>query len=304
MPSRLLASSLALGSLVLGLLLASRHARAFDGVEGARALGMANALRASPTGSSTLLLNPSGITLQPSFEIDATYSYLPQMGQHALNLAFVDSSSASRIGGGLSYSYLHGSPLDFRTNRGLLFVGHDLTIGLAYPLGDFISIGASGKYQRLTLSADPNNDRRSGYDHHHGNLDAAATLSLAPFRLAVVGLNVINAHNPTVPVILGIGASFGGMKNDPFLVGIDTAIDLTTWNRATARYSLGGEYTLKKFLGLRTGYTLDSAGAVRHYASAGVSLTASKVSLDLGVRQQANLEKETVLAFTLRILVQ
>ena len=32
---------------------------------------------------------------------------------------------------------------------------------------------ATGKYQRLTLSADPRNDRRSGYDHHHGNLDAA-----------------------------------------------------------------------------------------------------------------------------------
>jgi hypothetical protein len=304
MPPRLLASSRLLPLALAAVLFAAGPARAFDGLEGARALGMANVLRANPSGASALTLNPSGMSLQPNFQIEADYAYGPQLGSHGLILAFADSTSAIKLAGGLSYSYLHQSPLDFRTNKPLLLVGHDLTIALSYPLGDYVSVGASGKFQKLTLSSDPRNDRRSGYDENHGNLDAGISVKFDPFRAAVVGQNVISAHNAAIPAILGIAASVGGTKETPYMVGADVAVDFTTWGGATARYSLGGEYVIKNIVGVRTGYTLDSGGGVRHYAHVGVSLTASKASFDVGLRQQANAEKETALGFALRIAVQ
>src|SRR5437868_6441931 len=150
---RLVASTV----LVTGLLLGTGVAHAFDGLESARSLGMANSLRASPAGAPGLTLNPSGMPLQKAFQIEADYTYVPQLSSHGLLVAFVDSTSATRLAGGISYQFLHANPLDFRTNKSLLYVGHDLAVGLAYPLGDIVSIGATGKYQRLTLSSDPRN---------------------------------------------------------------------------------------------------------------------------------------------------
>src|SRR6201999_1414115 len=106
-------------------------ARAFPEALGPRATAMGDAGVADARATDALRLNPAAMSLASLYTVAGDFQFMNKGGGQALNAAIADSTSDSKIGGGLYYGYRSASPM------GVPSLGaHQAGLAISYPLSD------------------------------------------------------------------------------------------------------------------------------------------------------------------------
>jgi hypothetical protein len=306
--------------LLLGLALAlvitagsGRSAAARDLI-GTRATGMGGALRAAALGSSSVLLNPAGMSLARMYVINTLYQWRGSDGASQLSASVVDSATSRKIAAGLFYNFSHASPeytlggpngpigLEQTTNT------HEIGAALSMPLGQYLVIGVSGRY--INHGASLNDGAPEGIelpDISTFTMDVGGVIRLgSSFNIAVVGYNLIpvdDTFSALFPQSLGLGVSY--TLGTMFLAEFDTVFDFTSDKTKDVTASFHGG--LEVFLGKRyvmRGGAMHSQYRDATYVSAGMGLVTKRLGIDASLRQMVDGGTETMLAFALRLFVQ
>jgi hypothetical protein len=270
-----------LAGLLAGLLLCPRSAGA-DAFVGTRALGMGGGLRGAATGDTGPLQNPSGMSLVQSYNIEADYFFARVRSGHTFHTSVVDSTSGYRIAGGFYYTYHFDSPDQPPSGS-----GHEAGLALSLPFGEYVAIGGTLKYFRL-----------SGFDGatdgSHGGFTVDAGVTVRPtngLSVGFVGSNLRQLGLASAPRTLGYGAALG-LGTDAMLVvdglsTLDTAATVTgPAPRKGTRLSAGAEVMLAKKLVLRAGGGYDGH-TQNGFFTAGLAAVSEAGALDFGLRQDA-----------------
>src|SRR5882724_7105927 len=183
---------LAVGLAVLGLAsVASASEPLSESFVGTRALGMGGGMRAAASAGTGPLQNPSGMSLVPTYNIEADYFYARVRSGQLFHASVVDSTSAYKLAGGLYYTYHFDSP-----DRPMPSAhGHEGGLALSLPFGDHVAIGATVKYLHLS-GVEATADGGSG----GVTFDAGVTVRPGgPLSIGVVGSNLRRLHAGTAP---------------------------------------------------------------------------------------------------------
>jgi hypothetical protein len=268
--------------LILGALVA-RPASAFEDFEGTRALGMGGATRAWALADSAILLNPAGMPLAKSYNVEAAYAYGSRLSDQFLHASIVDSTSAINLAGGVYYTYHRDDP------AGVSGRGHEVGVALALPIGPMLALGATGKWFHLqgadagATAAPPAG--MSALTSTGLTFDVGANVRPASMlSFAVVGVNLLNLHQAQAPQMLTYGAAY-----IPITELVVTLDGVTTFTR-DAYTGLRGtgvrgglEATLAQRVALRAGGGTDAALGTG-YLAAGVSVLSEVGAIDVAAR--------------------
>jgi hypothetical protein len=266
-----------------------------DGVRspGTRALGLGGAMRAVATGDSGPLLNPSGISLIRTYQLEGSYQYVDPLSSHDARISAVDSTSGFNVGGALYYDYHRDSPA-----AGVTETGHLGGASLSFPFAEKIFVGGSAKYIHY---GDPVAGTHSGF-----TFDAGITLRPLPqFSLGVVGCNLVDKGTVWAPRSLGGGAAL--LPIPALLFVFDTVIEKVyadpTRDQAI-HYMGGGEFSFASSAAIRAGGGRDGLSK-NSYVSAGISVLSAEVgALDVGFRRDiSGASKSTFLGVSGRLFV-
>jgi hypothetical protein len=293
-------------TLLLSSGLVSAPAQAFEGFVGTRALGMGGASRAAAASGTGPLLNPSGMSLLDTYNVEAAYHYLFTSAGHDqfFHGSIVDSTSAYKVAGGFYYTYHADDPNGVVSGH-----GHELGLALSFPFGERVSVGGTLKY--FNLSGD---EQAVG---SNDNFTADAGITIRPtkgFSIGVVGTNLRNLHTGVAPVTLGYGLAVTAIPDVLFV--LDGVTNFTTVasfaadppppERKATSVMGGGEVLLAKTVALRAGGGYDGV-TQNGYFSAGLSGVSEAGALDVGVRQDAFREgsapRETIAGVSVRLFV-
>jgi hypothetical protein len=268
--------------LILGALVA-RPAGAFEDFEGTRALGMGGATRAWALADSAILLNPAGMPLAKSYNVEAAYAYGSRLSDQFLHASIVDSTSAINLAGGLYYTY-HRDDAARVSGR-----GHEVGVALAMPIGPMLSLGATGKWFHLQgADAGAHTAPPAGMSAPTSTgltFDVGANLRPAPvLSLAVVGVNLVDLHQAQAPQMLTYGAAY--IPVTELVVTLDGVTTFTrdayTGLRGTGVRG-GLEATLAQRVALRAGGGTDAALGTG-YLAAGFSVLSEVGAIDVAAR--------------------
>jgi hypothetical protein len=298
-PATTLRSFLVVG-VVAGLLgvLAPQRAFAVDGFVGTRSLGMGETLRGAATSGTGPLLNPSGMSLTQSYNVEADYAFARTGDNHYLHASIVDSTSGYKLAGGLYYTY-HSDDVSFPGH------GHEVGLALSLPFGEHLSIGATGKYLRLSGDESSSGQNSSGFSY-----DLGITLRTGNvFSLGVVGYNLNEVNIRVAREALGYGAAIS--PTDFLLIAVDGVTNLSgfgeqfQYSRQT-RFSAGAELFLEKKAALRVGGGYDGV-TQNGFFTVGLSAVSEAGALDFGLRQDVfqggAVPRNTVLGASVRLFV-
>jgi hypothetical protein len=294
---------------VLALILVpwSRQANAVDDLMGARGLAMGNALTAAANGSAGLFLNPAGMILSRSYAIEGIFLYRPQDTLLQACISVVDSHT-SRVAAGLYYAYTHSSPRVVLTEAkdgtlrdvDITRSGHEVGLSLAYPFGNFASIGTTTRYQNLSShapSAIPGEPDETLDDVSTFDMDVGVVFRLGgSFNLGIVGRNLVSG-SPEYPRRLALGASYS--LGTRFLVDFDTVIDFQRYDGVSEAFNLGAEIFVSK-LAIRAGFSHDT-GEQRTYVTGGLGFVAQRFAIEAGLRQGVQGGARSLLAASIRL---
>lgn len=258
-----------------------------------RARGMGGALRGAAAGSAGPTLNPSGISLTRSYVIEGAYHHLQGEGAHLAQLTFADSTSGSNIGGGLTYTYANGKVGDVASSR------HEFGLGLAFPLGDYVAIGAHGRYLRLRTETAAGTERRAAL-----TVDVGATVRAGQrVQLGLVSYGLRDLKHAQAPFAFGGGLAVTPI--DELLIAADLVVDPRTYLPGAGRvltYMGGAEYTWSSRISVRAGGGRDG-GTGRGYGTLGASALGEMGALDLGARLDFSGEDPLYIGAALRFFV-
>ncbi len=291
MTAKLRASGVAL---LVGLTAAAPGARA-DGVRfpGTRSLGMGGALRAVATGDTGPMLNPSGISLIHSYQVEGAYQYDKSAGAQDARISAVDSTSNFNLGGALFYSYHYDS-----VGGGPAETGHLAGASLSFPFADKVFLGGTAKYIHF---GDASGTVRSGF-----TFDAGVTIRpFLPLSIALVGYNLVDHDTRWAPK--GIGGGVAVMPVPMLLLTFDTVVEKVygaSSSQQATYYMGGGELSFSSSGAIRAGGGRD--GLTRNgYISAGLSVfSADAGALDVGLRQDiSGANRSTILGLSARLFV-
>jgi hypothetical protein len=252
-------------------------------VPSARATGMGGALNALGVSTTSLYLNPANMPLARVYHLEALGAYSPEAQRATAGLAIVDSViNSSHLAGGIAGTYNQFDP------TGLHRVWTDVRAALAMPLGDHLSLGATGRWLRVnqSVSAGPfgpsyASDGSSGNPIFDGlTFDLGATASLGDFRLAVVGHNLTNPGTALAPTT---GAAGVGYASTVFALELDGLLDFTTYGTTRGRVMGGGEVFLADHYALRLGWRYD-AGTQVNAPSFGLGYIDPRWSIEASLR--------------------
>lgn len=286
--------------LLAGLLAFPRAAGAFPDALGPRATAMGDGGVADARATDALRLNPAGMGLASLYTVAADYQFMNKEGGRALSAAVADSTSDSRIGGGLFYGYRSASP------TGLASLGaHQAGVAMSYPLSERFLLGATVKYVHVSGGFEPD-----GQSSHSGvTADAGLVLRVAPgVTLGAAGYNLHDLSTVMAPLSLGYGIAFSPGSN--LTVVFDALHDFTTSDPTRGvRTNLGGgaELLLKDTVALRVGGGHDGGarGPAAGYATAGLAALAELGALDASIRQDlSGNAKITTVILGVRLFVQ
>ena len=283
----------------LAVLLAwPRPAHAFEPFVGTRALGMGGSMRAAAAAGAGPLLNPSGMSLTNSYNIEANYFFAHVRDDHYFHASVVDSTSAFRLAGGLYYTYHADNPDGPASGH-----GQEAGLALALPFGDRVAVGGTLKYFLLA------GDQRTS-DGGSGGLtvDAGVTIRAThALSLGAVGTNLRNRHTGLAPVAIGYGAAL--MPDEDVLLVLDGVTNLTAdapLPRKSTRVSAGGEVLFAKKLAVRAGGGYDGVSQ-NGFFTAGLSMVSEAGALDFGARQDifsnGGAVRETILGVSFRLFI-
>ncbi|HEY2903327.1 MAG TPA: hypothetical protein VGL59_22275, partial [Polyangia bacterium] len=179
------------------------------------------------------------------------------------------------LAGGLYYTYQGNAPDEMPTGH-----GHEVGGALALPLGEYVSIGSTLKYFRL--SGD------QALDGHSGGLtfDVGATVRpVQGLMIGLVGTNLYHLTNDDAPRTIGYGLGFTAVSDLILSVDGRTMLDpsLHTGHKGTSIMG-GGEYFLFHKFAFRLGGGHDAINQ-HGYLSAGFSAVSEIGALDVGARR-------------------
>jgi hypothetical protein len=269
---------------------------AFDDYLGTRSLSMGGALRAAAAGDSGPLLNPSGMPLLRSYTVEAAYARSTRRDSNFFHGSIIDSTSGLNLAGGLYYTYQGNAPADLPKGR-----GHEVGMALGLPLGDYVSLGVTVKY--LRLSGD------QALDGHSGGTTLDVGTTVRPLRglsLGVVGTNLYNLTNDEVPRTIGYGVAFTPVAE--LILAVDGRTMLDAWQRTGRKGTSvmgGGEFFWARKFAFRLGGGYDDFNQ-HGYLSAGLSMISEIGALDVGARRDlfsAANEPITIVAAGFRLFI-
>src|SRR6187549_1673589 len=110
---------------------------------------MGGASRAFAIGDSGPMLNPSGMSLVKTYNIEGAYGYGTRLNDHSFHASAVDNTSAFNIAAGLFYTYHFAEPPVAAGAMPVTGSGHAVGVALAVPITPFAAIGGTVKYFRL-----------------------------------------------------------------------------------------------------------------------------------------------------------
>jgi hypothetical protein len=274
--------------------LPSRDARAgVPPFPGTRAAGMGGALRGAATGDSALNLNPSGMSLLRAYVIEGAYIHdsAGPFKSDTGRVSIVDSTSGFNLAGGLFYDYISESAAN-----GFKESGHEGGVALSFPLGEFLTMGGTVKYLRLS---------RSGTAPVRGfTFDAGVTVKpVAAVSIGVVAQNIAEMNVDRTPRTVGGGITVGATTN--FLLAFDTVVQFVPAPVSDKVWTFmgGAEYLFAKSFALRAGGGR-RGGINAGYLTAGASYIAQVGAVDFGFQQDlSGNARETLLGFSARLFL-
>lgn len=285
---RLVSTSL----IVLGLF-GSAHAEgdALVDMLGPREVAVGEAMRGGSTGSTAIVLNPSGLPLNRELVFEGGYGYRLSDAASLVGVSACDSTALTP--GCFYYSYagsnpeLGGATMSRRT--------HMAGLSLSYPATPRVLLGSSLKYYNFKsdLMDEP---KVSGF-----NTDIGTTIRFTDsINLGVTGYNLLRgADSPEFARAVG-----GGVLARPtgeLAIGFDARWKLSGDDHS-ARYGGGAEYFLRSGQAgfpLRLGVLHDN-GLDATYLSGGVGYSSMKFGIDLAARRAVTGTDDTTLIASMR----
>jgi hypothetical protein len=264
---------------------------------GTRPLGSGGAMRALATGDSGPQLNPSGISLIKTYQVEGAYQYSKTAGSNDARFSAVDSTSALNLGGALNYTYHHESVAG--VSKGSHLVGGSLS----FPFADKIFAGASTKYVHFTDRA---GTTQSGFTY-----DAGLTVRpVSLLSIGAVGYNLRDFGTGWLP--RGVGGGIAVLPMPTLLFVFDTVYEKVyadssptdSSRTSTMHYMGGGELSFSSAGAIRAGGGWN--GLTKNgYISAGFSALSAEIgALDVGLRQDVSGEsKSTIFGISGRLFV-
>ncbi|AKU97573.1 hypothetical protein AKJ09_04237 [Labilithrix luteola] len=267
-----------------------------------RAIAMAGAQEAWGGSTIAVFKNPANLPLYRVYHLEGLAAWGPEARRQTYGGAVVDSST-SRLAGGFGGTWSQMDP------DGIKRSWADLRLAIAYPLGDRLSIGVTGRYLRATqrvasgpLGASLASDGTSGDPMvNEFTFDAGAAVSITEgLRLGVRGLNLTAPSSTLAPLALAGGI---GYSNQTFTIEADTLIDFKTNESTRPRAMVGAEFLAADHFPLRAGYRYDD-GTKTNAVSLGVGYIERKFSVEFGGRRDVSGDHPaTLLSIGLRFFI-
>jgi hypothetical protein len=248
-----------------------------------RSVAMGNAAQVFGGSTTAVFVNPANLPLYKVYHLEGLATFAPEARRQSYGGAIVDSST-SRLAGGLGGAWSQMDP------DGIKRQFTDVRLALAYPLGDRLSLGVTGRYLRVTqhvasgpLGASLASDGTSQEPIFNGfTFDAGGAVQVSEnVRVALSGRNLTAPGTGLAPLAVAGGI---GYSSSTVTVEADSLIDFTTFGSARARAMLGAELLVADRFPLRAGYRYD-AGMKTHAASLGLGYIERKFSVELGGRR-------------------
>jgi hypothetical protein len=249
----------------------------------ARGVGMGDALNAIGVSTPGIFMNPANLPLARVYHLEAFGGYSPEAGRQTYGLAIADSIlNASHVSGGLGGTWNQMDP------QGLNRTWTDVRLAIAAPLGDYVSLGGTGRYLNVgqnrgvgpfgpSYASDGNG---SGPLFNGVTFDLGATALLGDFRLGLVGHNLTNPGTGIAPTTGALGL---GYTTQVFSAEVDGMADFTTYGSTTYRVMGGLEVFLAGHYALRGGWRYDTGSAL-NTPSLGFGYVETKWSVEIGGR--------------------
>ncbi|HEY4187619.1 MAG TPA: hypothetical protein VGP07_21255 [Polyangia bacterium] len=270
---------------------------AFPDALGPRVTAMGDAGRADAQATDALRLNPAGMSLTPLYNLTADYQLITKGGGGVLNVAVADSTSDSKIAGGLYYAHKGMSPAGLPA-----LAAHEAGLALAYPFADHICLGATAKYFHVSNGIEP--DGRGTHDGFTADVGLALTAG-GGVTIGVTGYNLRDLSTVQAPVALGYGVAFAPGTN--LAVVLDVLHDFTTSDHTRGiRTTVGGgaELLLKDHVAFRAGGGRDG-GTSAAFVSGGLAAVSEIGAIDASLRQDVTGNtKVTAVVVGLRLFIQ
>lgn len=271
-------------------------------VQHPRSVAMGGAQQVFGGSTSAIFLNPANLPLYRVYHIEAIGAFGPEAGRQSYGGAIADSST-NRLAGGFGGTW---SQMD---TDGIDRSFTDLRLALAYPLGDRVSLGMTGRYLRVgqrvargpfgaSLASDGTRDEPL---MNQFTFDAGAAVQISEqVRFGLSGRNLTATGSGLAPLALASGL---GWSNQTFTVEADALVDFTTWGSARPRAMLGAEMLVADRFPIRAGYRYDD-GMRTHAVSLGLGYVDRKFSVELGGRRDVVADHPaTMLSLGLRFFI-
>lgn len=259
---------------------------------GTRPLGTGGAMRGLATGDAGPQLNPSGISLMRTYQLEGAYQYGSTGDSNDARVSAVDSTSGLNLGGALNYTYHHESAGDIRRS------GHIIGVSLSFPFADKVFVGGTVKYVHFTDSADTT---RSGFTY-----DAGITLHPVPqLSLGAAGYNLSDFGDKFLPRGVGGGVALLPIPN--LLLAFDAVYEGVYGDptRSTTTHYMGGaEFSFSSVAAIRAGGGWN--GLTKNgYLSGGLSVLSADVgAIDFGLHQDiSGNQQSTIVGVSARLFV-
>jgi len=267
-----------------------------------RAIAVAGAQQAFGGSTTALFANPANLALYRVYHLEGIGAISPEARGRSFGGSIADSSTSAFAGG------FSGTWSQFDSD-GIKRQWTDLRLSLAYPFGDRLSVGVTGRYLRTTQNV------RSGplgaslvsdgtVDQPLVNLftfDAGAAVQLTEhIRAGLSGRNLTAPGTALTPVAVAGGI---GWSSRSFTLEADSLVDFTTYQSARPRVMVGAEAFAAEQFPIRAGYRYDD-GTRSHAVSAGLGYVDKSFSVDVGARRDVvAAHPATVVSVGVRIFI-
>jgi hypothetical protein len=271
-------------------------------VQHPRSVALAGAQQVWGGSTTALFVNPANLPLYRVYHLEGLAAFGPEAGRQSYGGAVVDSST-SRLAGGFGGTWSQMDPDGIRRQW------TDLRLSLAYPLGDRLHLGVTGRYLRVnqgttrgpfgaSLASDGTTDEPLVNEF---TFDAGAAFAITEqLRFAVSGRNLTAPGHGLMPLGLAGGL---GWSNRTFTIEANSLVDFTTFGSARMRMMAGGEILLADRFPLRAGYRYD-AGMKTHAIGLGAGYVDRRFSIEVGGRRDVVADHpSTMIAVGLRFFI-
>jgi hypothetical protein len=279
--------------LVLLLLLVTSigHAQIIDSPRG---MAM-SAVRGDPVGSSAVISNPAGMSRSYLYTAEMVYVRGAPGDLNVTGLNIVDSKTQPTMAVGVSYGF------HFTDEKALISQkGHDGRVAFAHPaIPEKLNLGVSLRYLQIERKQGAEDlDKLEGF-----TIDVGLLFSATPqFHIGVVGHNLVNLKDPSVPRRVGGGVAYTGKE---ITLDVDLVMDLDQHPDGPKPITaVGIEALLGGSVPLRGGFTHDAV-TDNKWVSGGLGFVTGegKNGGQLSLSYRHNLDEADSYAFALGLTV-